>query len=241
MRAGERLVEERLDRRLPAWAQRRDAQRTPELVDVVMTREVQQRVDVGDRHRFGPGADLHDVVARVHFALLQHTEVEARPSVRDEERRHAGLVHSDADAIAGDPWLGDLEQSGADAIPVADAHLVVTQTVDGEVLAELAEREVVPLHLALPVTVGVELVHVHRALLAAVSVQIALAVAVDVQAPDRARPVDRLLPDPREDGPAPPGDLTRQPHVDRDELRDRLRHRRTSSCRKHTSVGVHDQ
>ena len=133
----------------------------------------------------GPVGELDDIVARTDLARFEHSEVEARSTVHDEERRHARLVHPDADPIAGDPRLGDLEHRRADAIPVADTHVVVAQPVDREVLAELAEREVVTLQLALPVTVGLELVHEHRTLFAAVPFEIALPVALDVQAPDR--------------------------------------------------------
>ena len=52
---------------------------------------------------------------------------------------------------------------------------------DREVLPELAEDEVVALQLVAPVAVRVELIDVHRALLAPVPGAIALAVAVDVQ------------------------------------------------------------
>ena len=227
-RIPELLVEERLQRPLPARAERRDAKRAPELLDIVTAGEVEERVDVGDRHRLGPGRDPHHVVARLNVALFEHAEVEARTAVGNEERSHARLVHPDPDPIAGDPRLGDLEERRADAIPVADADLVVAKPLDREVLAELAEGEVVAMHLVLPVPVRVELVHVHGPLLASVTLQIALAVTVDVQTPDGARSLDRLLPDSREDGPPLPRDLPRQPDVDRDEPRDSLRHRRTS-------------
>ena len=61
--------------------------------------------------------------------------------VGDEQRRHGGLVHADADAVTGDARLGDLEQRVADPVAVADADLVVGQALDGEVLAELAGGE----------------------------------------------------------------------------------------------------
>ena len=63
----------------------------------------------------------------------------------------------------------DLEHRAADPVPVADAHLVVGQSLDGEVLAELAVTEVVAAELLLPVAVRVHLVDEHRALLAAVA------------------------------------------------------------------------
>ena len=119
--------------------------------------------------------------------FLEDSEVEAGATVPGEQRGHPRLVHADPDPVARHPRLGDLEQGGADAVPVADAHLVVAEPVDGEVLTELAEDEVVALQLLAPVVVRVELIDVHRALLAPVPGAIALAVAVDVQPSDLTR------------------------------------------------------
>ena len=118
--------------------------------------------------RSGPLGDLDDLVAGLDDALLQDTEVEPRPVVRDEQRRHRGLVHPDPDAEARHAGLGDLESRLADAVAVADADLVVGEALDREVLAELAVGEVVASELPLPVAVGIDLVDEHRAMLAAV-------------------------------------------------------------------------
>jgi hypothetical protein len=73
--------------------------------------------------------------------------------------------------------------------------------------------------MLLPVAVGLELIDEHRALLAAVPVEIALAVAVDVQPAHHDRPVDRSLPDPGVDGASLPADVLRQADVDRQQGR----------------------
>ena len=70
--------------------------------------------------------------------------------MRDEQGCHPRLVHADAHAVAGDARLRHLEQGAADPVAIADAHLLVGQAVDGEVLAELAIGEVVSTELALP-------------------------------------------------------------------------------------------
>ena len=119
------------------------------------------------------------------------------------------------DAVAGDARLGDLEDGVADPVAVADAHLVVAEPVDGEVLAELSVDEVVSAELAFPVPVRVDLVDEHRALLAAVPAEIALAVAVDVELAHAAGSGHGILEDTREHGPALPGDVLRQADVDR--------------------------
>jgi hypothetical protein len=123
----------------------------------------------------------------LYRTFFKDSEVEARTAVTGEQRRHTRLVHADTDAVARHPWLCDLEQSGADAIPVADAHLVVAQPVDGEIFTELAEDEVVPVQLLAPVAVRVELIHVHCSLLAPMTGAITLAVAVDIQPSDQTR------------------------------------------------------
>src|SRR6185437_12426288 len=106
----------------------------------------------------------------------------------------------------------------------ADAHLVVGQALHGEVLPELPVLEVIPAQLFLPVLVGLDLVDEHRPLLAAVSGQITLPVAVDIEPPYHPRPGDRLLPDRRVHRPAVPGHVLRHPHIDRQQSTDPRRH-----------------
>src|SRR5205814_2089043 len=84
-----------------------------------------------------------DLVARPRLVLGQDPQIEPGPTVSDQQSRHPGLVHPQAHPVTGHPRLGDLEQRTADAVPVADAHLLVGQPFDGEVLAELAVLEVV--------------------------------------------------------------------------------------------------
>ena len=207
-------VEQGAERRLPAGAESRDPQRSEELLARV-SGQVEERVDLGDRHLLRPGGELDDLVARLHLALFEHAEVEARAAVRDEQRGDARVVHADPDAVAGDARLGDLEDGGADPVAVADAHLVVAEPLDREVLAELSVDEVASSELAFPVPVRVDLVDEHRALLAAVPAEIALAVAVDVEPAHAARAGDGILEDAREHGPPLPGHVLRQADVDR--------------------------
>jgi len=49
-----------------------------------MSREVQERVDVGDRHMLGSRGELVDLVSRLYLALFEHAEVEAWTVVGDE-------------------------------------------------------------------------------------------------------------------------------------------------------------
>ena len=169
--------------------------------------QIEQTVRLGDGHLLRARGDLDDVVARLDPALRQHPEVEARPVVRDQERRDPGVVHPDAHPVTGDPRLTHLEQRLADPEPVPDAHLVVRQSVDGEVLPELAVAEVVPPQEPPPVLVGTELVDEDGTVLPTVTAQVTLPVAVEVEARHPHRPVDRRLPHTRVDRAATP------PHV----------------------------
>src|SRR5262245_31839183 len=142
---------------------------------------VEQRVDFGDGHPLGGLTNLDDFVAGTDLAWLQDPEVEARTSAGGEQRRHARLVHSNADAIAGHARLRHLEQGGADPISIADAHFIVRQSSNSEVLTELPVDEVGPFQLLLPIAVRFDLVDIDRALFPTVSGQVALTVSVYIQ------------------------------------------------------------
>ena len=142
--------------------------------------------------RSGPRA-TENLVTRADIAFLEDAEVEAWPSARGQERSHSRLVHADADAVAGGPGLGHLVQSGPDPITVADANLVIRQSLDGEVLAELPVGEIVAVQPLLPVAVRFDLIDEDRPLLSSVAAEVALPVALDVQPPHHARPVHRVL------------------------------------------------
>jgi len=135
--------------------------------------------------------------------------------VGHQQRGHPIVTEAEPDPVTGSSGLGDLELGLTDAVPVTDADLVVGQPLDGEVLPEDPPAEVGPVQVSAPVLVGVRLVHHHGTLLAAVPVQIALPVAVEVQPPGRHRPVDRLLPDAGVDHPVAPGDVPRPADVHR--------------------------
>ena len=160
-------LDQSAERRLPAGAEGGNPKRSEQLLARVPG-QVEQRVDLRDRHLLRAGGELDDLVSCLHVAFLEHAEVEAGAAVGDEQGRDARVVHPDPDAVTGDAGLRDFEDGGADPVAVADADLVVAQSLDGEVLAELAVDEVGSSELAFPVAVGVDLVDEDGALLAAV-------------------------------------------------------------------------
>ena len=182
-----------------------------------MIGRIEERVDLRDGHPLRRLALLHDLVAVANLAWLQDAAVESRPSAGGQQGGHAGLVHPNADAIAGDTRLRDLEQRAADPIAVADAHGIVGQSFDREVLAELSVDEVGPLQLLLPVAIRFDLVDEDRPLLAAVPGQVALTVSVEIQPADPTAATHRLLPDRRVHRATLPRDVAREANVHREE------------------------
>ena len=143
-----------------------------------MVRRIEKRVDLCDSHSLVRLSHLHDFVASTHLAFPENAEVEPRPSTRCQQSRHPGLVHPNADAIAGNTRLGDLEQRAADLITIANAHAIIGQSFDREVFAELSVYEVAPLQLLLPIAIRFDLVDEDGALLASVPGQVALTISV---------------------------------------------------------------
>ncbi len=164
-----------------------------------MIREVEKRIDLSDRHSLLGLPHLHDFVARAHFAFLKNAEVESRTATGGQQRRHPGLVHPNANAIAGNSGLRDFEECAPDPIPVADAHRIIGQAFDCEIFAELSEglriAQVGPLELLLPITIRLDLVHKDGALFTSVSLQISLTVSVQIQPADPTPAMHWIFPD----------------------------------------------
>ena len=72
----------------------------------------------------------------------------------DEQRRHARLVHADADSVAGYAWLAHFEDRIANSVSITYADLIIRKSFDREVLAELAETKIIATQKVFPVMVG---------------------------------------------------------------------------------------
>jgi hypothetical protein len=90
--------------------------------------------------------------------------------------------------------LRHLEQCATDAIAVADADLVVRQAIYGKIFTELPEGEIAATQGLFPVSIRVDLVDHHGALLAAVTAKIPLCVPCEVKPSDGAAAPNRTLP-----------------------------------------------
>ena len=108
-------------------------------------------------------------VARANLAFLEDAEVEPHPAAFEKPVLETLDAHLERQLVAGNAGLADLDQGATDAEHVADAHLVVEHALDGEVLAELADGEIVTPGLARPVVVVLVGIGIYRAESAAVT------------------------------------------------------------------------
>ena len=146
-----------------------------------MSGQIQETIHVGDRDLLWTVGNLHDLVVRSNFAFLQYAKVEAGPVMGYQQGRHARLIHANADAIAGYARLRHFKDHVANAIPIANAHLVIGKSLDREVFSELAEDEVTASENAFPVAIGLDLINENGALFPTVAAEIALPVAHNIE------------------------------------------------------------
>ncbi len=176
--------------------------------------QVEKCVDLGYGDALGPIGDLRDFVACAYLAFLNHSKVKAGTVMRDKKSGHGRIAHSDAHAVARHARLGHLEERAANPVAIANAHFVISQAVDRKIFAELPESKIVPAEIGFPVAIGVRLIHHHGAMFSAVSGQIALPVAIYIQAPDHLSSRHGLFPDAGMHRLSPPGDVPRKTDVD---------------------------
>jgi hypothetical protein len=91
--------------------------------------------------------------------------------------------------------------------------------VNREILAELAVSEVVAAKLGLPIAVRIDLINKDRAMLAAMALQIALTIPVDVDPPHHSTALHRRFPDSGMDSFTLPRDVAREPNINREQAR----------------------
>src|SRR5262249_48704832 len=108
-----------------------------------------------------------------------------------------------------------LEERAADPIAVADAHHIVGQPFNREVLAELSVDEVAPLQPLLPIAIRFDLIDEDGALLAAVPGEVALTISVEIHTADATATAHRFFPGPGGHGATLPLDVARPSDVHR--------------------------
>ena len=178
-------LQQRFKRATPSVRKRIDPQCALQTI-AWMRRQIEERVNLSDGHALCRLSHLHDFVSRADLTFAENAEIEARPAAGCEQCRHPRFVHANADAIACDAGLSDLEKRGADLKSIADAHGVISQSFDRKVLAKLSVNEIVPLQLLLPVAIRFNLINEDGSMFTSVPGQVALTVSLQVQTADAA-------------------------------------------------------
>jgi hypothetical protein len=109
--------------------------------------------------------------------------------------------------------LRDFEQSAADLVAVADAHDIIRQSFDREVLAELSVDEVSPVQPFLPIAIRFDLIREDGSLLTAVPGQVTLTVSLEIQSAGATATAHGILPDPGVHGATLPLDVAGESDV----------------------------
>ncbi len=120
-----------------------------------MSLQIQEGVNLGHTDWLWTVSNFHDLVARTDFSLPQHAKVESWSVMRYKQGCHPRLIQADADAIARHARLRYFEFSTTDTKSIADAHLVIRKSLDGEIFSELTESKIVTTQKALPVTISI--------------------------------------------------------------------------------------
>jgi hypothetical protein len=181
-----------------------------------MSGAVQELIGLGHRHALGTLGDLLDPIACADLSFFEHAQIESRPAVRHHQCGHGGKARANAHFETGDAWLRDFEQRRADAKAIADTDLRVCQTRDGQVLPEEAVLEIRSAEMRAPIFVGLELIHHDGALFAAVTHEIRLSIAREIETARLHSAANRTLPDRGSHEPSAPTDVLRRSDVHRD-------------------------
>ncbi|MGF7181885.1 hypothetical protein HDF11_003406 [Tunturiibacter psychrotolerans] len=161
-----------------------------------MAGKIEQRIGFSYGHVHRTVRNLDDLVLAPDITFFQNAKVEARPVMRHEERCHTRFVHANTDAVASNAWLSHLEESVPDPISISNADLIIGETIDCEIFAELSKREIASPELFFPIAVRVYLVYEDCAMLAPVTCKIALTIAFNVNPSHETPPLNGTLPYP---------------------------------------------
>ena len=118
------MLQHCLERTLPTFAKCRNPQGALQLL-AGMSGQIQEGVNLGHTDSLWTVSDFYNVVARPDFTFLQ--DAKRRIPVCDALQAGLayGLVHADADAVARHAWLRHFKFSTANAVSVANVHLII--------------------------------------------------------------------------------------------------------------------
>jgi hypothetical protein len=178
-----------------------------------MSRQIQEGVNLGYLDSLWTVGNFYNVVARPNFSFPQHAKVESWSVMRYEQGCHPRFIHANADAVARYAWLRYFKFSTTDVVAIANAHLAVKKSLDGEVFSELAETKIVAAEKSLPVLVRIDLVDEYGAVLSSVTGEIGLRITIDIELAHHSPSRNRRFPDCGSDSFAVPCHLARKADI----------------------------
>jgi hypothetical protein len=137
----------------------------------------------------------------------------------NEQCGHARFVRAHTDAVTSNAGLRHFEESGSDPEAIANADLVIGQTFDREVFSKLTPGEVASPKLFFPVTIRLDLINEDGTVFPAMTAQVALPIAIDVEATHNAPALNGTFPDTRMNTLALPRNVAGKAYVKRDQFR----------------------
>ena len=178
-----------------------------------MSRQIQEGISVGHADSLGTVSNFYNIVACSNFSFLQHAKVESWSVMFNDQGWHARFVHANAEAVASYSRLGHFKYGVTNAVAIADADFVIEKSLNGEVFSELAEDEVLTSEKVFPVVIGIHLINKNGALLPAMTGEIALAVADNVELARHLPARNGTFPDRGADGLTVPRHVARKADI----------------------------
>jgi len=182
-----------------------------------MVRGIEKGINLRDGHPFWPVRDFFDAVSRSDFAFLDYSKIKAWPMMRDQQRRHLGVIKSQPDFVAGNARLADFEDRTANPEPVADTDFIIREAFDREILAEITVNEIRSAKIFLPIAIGSGLIDHDGPLFSTVARKIGLSVPGQIESSNKDSAIYRLLPNRRSDGLSAPFHVLWQSDIDGDD------------------------
>lgn len=180
-----------------------------------MIGRIKKPIDLGDGHPLLCLSSFYDFIASADVSFLEHAEIEPWTSAGRQQCGHSRLIHSNTDAITGHARLSDPENCVANPVTITDTYLIVGQSFDSEVLAELSGDKIRSFQLVLPIVIRLDLVNEDRSLLTSMPGQIALTVSFQIQPADMATATHGIFPDRRMHNTTLPHNVARESDVHR--------------------------
>ena len=122
----------------------------------VLLVEIQKFVDLAHGHGARVSLDEFDGVAGTDLALFQDAEIKSHSAACQELVLEALYYHLYRQLVAGHARLAALDQGASYAEYVANMDIVFQHAFNGEVLAELANREIIAAQFTRPVGIVLE-------------------------------------------------------------------------------------